>query len=112
MRATVDPLKVGVAVSDILAGLYAVIAILGALHHRQSSGVGQHGYRRQNLHSRHPSPAARWVGAITKPNHAYSNACCAREGHSNVAAIFVSGGSVILWATPEDESKVVGTELH
>ncbi len=36
------PLKVGVAVSDVLSGLYAVIAILGALHHRQSSGVGQH----------------------------------------------------------------------
>ena len=37
------PLKgPGVAVSDILAGLYAVIAILAALHYRQSSGAGQH----------------------------------------------------------------------
>ena len=36
------PVKVGVAVSDIFAGLYAVIAIQAALAHRADTGVGQH----------------------------------------------------------------------
>jgi crotonobetainyl-CoA:carnitine CoA-transferase CaiB-like acyl-CoA transferase len=36
------PLKVGVAVSDIFAGLYAVIAIQAALAHRAATGIGQH----------------------------------------------------------------------
>ena len=36
------PLKVGVAVSDIFAGLYAVIAIQAALAHRADTGIGQH----------------------------------------------------------------------
>lgn len=37
-----DPTKVGVAISDILTGLHAVVGILAALHHRQASGQGQH----------------------------------------------------------------------
>jgi crotonobetainyl-CoA:carnitine CoA-transferase CaiB-like acyl-CoA transferase len=36
------PVKVGVAVTDVLAGLYAVIAIQGALAHRATTGEGQH----------------------------------------------------------------------
>jgi len=36
------PVKVGVAVTDILTGLYAVIAIQGALAHRANTGEGQH----------------------------------------------------------------------
>jgi crotonobetainyl-CoA:carnitine CoA-transferase CaiB-like acyl-CoA transferase len=36
------PVKVGVAVTDVLTGLYAVIAIQGALAHRANSGEGQH----------------------------------------------------------------------
>ena len=36
------PVKVGVAVSDVLSGLYAVIAIQGALAHRANTGEGQH----------------------------------------------------------------------
>ncbi|MBW2714916.1 MAG: CoA transferase [Deltaproteobacteria bacterium] len=36
------PVKVGVAVTDVLTGLYAVIAIQGALAHRASTGDGQH----------------------------------------------------------------------
>ena len=36
------PQKVGVAVVDILTGVYAVSAVLAALHQRQSTGLGQH----------------------------------------------------------------------
>jgi crotonobetainyl-CoA:carnitine CoA-transferase CaiB-like acyl-CoA transferase len=36
------PQKVGVALTDILTGLYASNAILAALAHRQKTGVGQH----------------------------------------------------------------------
>ncbi|MCU0491810.1 MAG: CoA transferase [Chloroflexaceae bacterium] len=36
-----EPLKVGVAVVDITAGLYAATSILAALHHRSHSGEGQ-----------------------------------------------------------------------
>lgn len=35
------PLKVGVAIVDVTAGLHAVISILAALHYRERSGVGQ-----------------------------------------------------------------------
>ncbi len=36
-----EPFKVGVAIVDITAGLYAVISILAALQYRQRSGEGQ-----------------------------------------------------------------------
>ncbi len=36
------PMKMGVAFSDIFAGLHAVIGIQAALLHREHSGVGQH----------------------------------------------------------------------
>jgi len=36
------PIKVGVAVSDIVCGLYAAVAVLGALRHRDATGRGQH----------------------------------------------------------------------
>ena len=36
------PQKVGVAISDIMAGMYATTAILAALHARTLSGLGQH----------------------------------------------------------------------
>ncbi|HHL42467.1 MAG TPA: CoA transferase [Hellea balneolensis] len=37
-----DPQKVGVALTDVLTGLYTSNAILGALYHREHSGLGQH----------------------------------------------------------------------
>jgi len=36
------PQKVGVALTDILTGLYSVIAVLAALDHRHKTGLGQH----------------------------------------------------------------------
>jgi len=36
------PMKVGVAIVDITAGLFACSAILAALHYREKTGVGQH----------------------------------------------------------------------
>jgi crotonobetainyl-CoA:carnitine CoA-transferase CaiB-like acyl-CoA transferase len=37
-----SPTKVGVALVDVLAGLFATVGILAALHERDKSGVGQH----------------------------------------------------------------------
>jgi len=36
-----QPLKVGVAITDVFTGVYAATAILAALHQRQSTGKGQ-----------------------------------------------------------------------
>ncbi|WDY58186.1 CaiB/BaiF CoA transferase family protein [Pseudomonas sp. PSKL.D1] len=36
------PVKVGVALTDILTGLYSTVAILAALAHRDQAGIGQH----------------------------------------------------------------------
>lgn len=40
--AGAGPVKVGVALTDILTGLYSTSAILAALAHRDQGGVGQH----------------------------------------------------------------------
>lgn len=37
-----EPMKVGIAISDLLCGMYAATAILAALEHRHVSGEGQH----------------------------------------------------------------------
>ncbi|MEQ6327926.1 CaiB/BaiF CoA-transferase family protein [Pseudomonas chengduensis] len=36
------PMKVGVALTDILTGLYTTVGVLAALNQREQSGVGQH----------------------------------------------------------------------
>lgn len=36
------PMKVGIPICDLVTGLYAAIATLGALHHRDRTGEGQH----------------------------------------------------------------------
>lgn len=40
--AGAGPVKVGVALTDVLTGLYSTVAILAALAHRDQAGVGQH----------------------------------------------------------------------
>ena len=37
-----EPMKVGVGIADIMCGMYAVSAILAALHYRGMTGQGQH----------------------------------------------------------------------
>lgn len=37
-----EPAKVGVGVSDIMCGMYGMVAILAALRHRDATGKGQH----------------------------------------------------------------------
>ncbi|QJE73115.1 CoA transferase [Aerophototrophica crusticola] len=37
-----EPMKAGVAIADLMAGMYATVAILAALRHRDQSGRGQH----------------------------------------------------------------------
>lgn len=37
-----QPVKVGVAIADIMAGMFACNAILAALHHREQTGEGQY----------------------------------------------------------------------
>jgi crotonobetainyl-CoA:carnitine CoA-transferase CaiB-like acyl-CoA transferase len=36
------PQKVGVAIADLMTGMYSSVGILAALHERQASGLGQH----------------------------------------------------------------------
>ncbi len=37
-----QPLKVGVGIADVMCGMYAAVAILAALRHRDATGEGQH----------------------------------------------------------------------
>ncbi len=37
-----EPLKVGVGIADVMCGMYAAVAILAALRHRDLTGEGQH----------------------------------------------------------------------
>lgn len=37
-----EPVKVGVAIADVMTGMYAATGILAALHHRDKTGEGQH----------------------------------------------------------------------
>ncbi|HEV7371382.1 CaiB/BaiF CoA-transferase family protein [Arenibaculum sp.] len=37
-----EPQKIGVGIADLMTGMYALVAILAALRHRDLTGVGQH----------------------------------------------------------------------
>jgi crotonobetainyl-CoA:carnitine CoA-transferase CaiB-like acyl-CoA transferase len=37
-----EPVKVGVGVADVMCGMYAAVAILAAIRHRDATGQGQH----------------------------------------------------------------------
>lgn len=37
-----EPMKVGVGITDVMTGMYAAVAVLAALRHRDASGRGQH----------------------------------------------------------------------
>ena len=37
-----EPMKVGVGIADVMCGMYAAVAILAALRHRDATGEGQH----------------------------------------------------------------------
>ena len=37
-----QPMKLGIAIADIMTGMHATVAILAALHHRDKTGEGQH----------------------------------------------------------------------
>jgi len=37
-----EPVKAGVAIADVMCGMYAAVGILAALHHRDMTGEGQH----------------------------------------------------------------------
>jgi crotonobetainyl-CoA:carnitine CoA-transferase CaiB-like acyl-CoA transferase len=37
-----EPMKVGVGIADVMCGMYASVAILAALRHRDATGLGQH----------------------------------------------------------------------
>lgn len=37
-----EPMKIGVAVADLMTGMYATIGVLAALNHRRETGEGQH----------------------------------------------------------------------
>ena len=41
-EAGAGPMKVGVALTDVMTGLYATVAVLAALSHRERTGEGQH----------------------------------------------------------------------
>ncbi|EWY41880.1 CoA transferase [Skermanella stibiiresistens SB22] len=37
-----DPQKIGVGVADLMTGMYGLVGMLAALHHREKTGKGQH----------------------------------------------------------------------
>lgn len=37
-----EPMKVGVSIADLMSGMYAAVAILAAVRHRERTGEGQH----------------------------------------------------------------------
>jgi formyl-CoA transferase len=89
------PMRVGIAIADVSAGVFAALGILVALHERERSGVGQfvHTSLLEALIFMHDFQAARYVmkGEIPEqagnehPTGVPTNAYKTRDGYVNVA---------------------------
>jgi crotonobetainyl-CoA:carnitine CoA-transferase CaiB-like acyl-CoA transferase len=89
------PMRVGIAIADVSAGVFAALGILVALHERERSGVGQfvHTSLLEALIFMHDFQAARYVmkGEIPEqagnehPTGVPTNAYKTKDGYVNVA---------------------------
>ena len=91
-----EPQKVGVALVDVLAGLFATVGILAALRHRDASGAGAAGRHRAALlaarRARQPGPrrsppagSSRRGWATCTRASLPTRCCAARDGHLVIA---------------------------
>ena len=70
-----EPMKVGVAVTDLFTGMYAATAVLAALAERERSGLGQHiDIACSTCRSRHSPTRCRIIWSPAKPRPALGNA--------------------------------------
>ena len=94
---TSGPVKVGVPITDLGAGLFATIGILAALHHRSTSGAGQHidtslvdaglalsVWEVAGLFHDRPGAGAAWLGAPADARRIRRFACA--DGHITIGA--------------------------
>ncbi len=89
-----EPVKVGVAVTDLFTGMYAVVSILAALAHRDKTGEGQHidCSLMDSQVAMLANQASSWLNGATNPTRMGNN-------HPNVVpyrAFAASDGFVII----------------